>query len=65
MEVPEADAEFPGAAQQDGFEVVLAAQTPGGGTELRERTVRIDVPEQPLAAVGAQGRIRRMPYVLR
>ncbi|MBW8702575.1 hypothetical protein MBT84_23550 [Streptomyces sp. MBT84] len=51
MGVPEVAAEFAGAVQQNGLQVVLAAQAPGGGAQPGESAVRVDVPEQPCAGV--------------
>jgi hypothetical protein len=44
----EVAAEVLGGLQQDGFEVVLAAQAPGGGADPGGLATRVDVPEEPV-----------------
>ncbi len=58
-------AEFPGARQQHGLEVVLAAQTPAGRAEAGEPAAGVDLTEQPLAGVARQARRLQDAVVVR
>ncbi len=55
---------FAGTAHQYRFEVVLAAQTPGGRADTGQPAARVDLLEQPLLVVAGERRCLEDPVVV-